>query len=66
MAVFGGCPVAISFSTTLTLFLQISFVILVLKEGTDMTIQEKIILGVGIPYSLFWSIGGWIMVSLSF
>ncbi|XP_041377969.1 uncharacterized protein LOC121390243 isoform X2 [Gigantopelta aegis] len=52
------------FSCFLKMDLQaaISFVILALKEGTDLTIQEQIILGIGIPYSLVWSVGGWIML----
>ncbi|XP_046575473.1 uncharacterized protein LOC124283453 [Haliotis rubra] len=52
------------FSCFLKLDLQasVSFVVLALKEGTDITLLEKINLGVGIPYTLLWSILGWFVV----
>ncbi|XP_046570227.1 uncharacterized protein LOC124278542 [Haliotis rubra] len=53
------------FSCFLKLDLQasVSFVVLALKEGTDITLLEKINLGVGIPYTLLWSILGWFVVT---
>ncbi|XP_067683331.1 uncharacterized protein [Haliotis asinina] len=52
------------FSCFLKLDLQasVSFVVLALKEGTDITLLEQINLGVGIPYTLVWSILGWFVL----
>ncbi|XP_071082599.1 uncharacterized protein [Haliotis cracherodii] len=52
------------FSCFLKLDLQasISFVILALKEGTDITVLEQVNLGVGIPYTLVWSVLGWFVL----
>ena len=41
---------------------QVSFVVLVLKEGTSLGTLEIVTLAVGIPYTLFWCILGWCMV----
>lgn len=42
--------------------LQISVVVLVLRNGTDVNVLEQVILGVGIPYSILWNILGAVMV----
>ncbi|ELU11895.1 hypothetical protein CAPTEDRAFT_192923 [Capitella teleta] len=39
-----------------------SLVILVLHNGAEMELLEKIIIGVGIPFSLFWTVLGWAIV----
>ena len=43
-------------------YFQVSFVVLVLKEGTSLGTLEIVTLAVGIPYTLFWCILGWCMV----
>ena len=45
------------------LLVQVSFVVLVLKEGTaNIGTLEIVTLAVGIPYTLLWDIFGWLMV----
>ncbi|XP_046353344.2 uncharacterized protein LOC124133130 [Haliotis rufescens] len=41
---------------------SISFMILVLKNGTDITVLEQVNLGLGIPYTLVWSVLGWFVL----
>ncbi|KAK3588572.1 hypothetical protein CHS0354_026177 [Potamilus streckersoni] len=50
------------FSCWLKFDLQVtaSFVVLALSDWTDVNILEQITLGVGIPYTFFWDIFGWI------
>ena len=45
-------------------YFQVSFVVLVLKEGTSLGTLEIVTLAVGIPYTLFWCILGWCMVGI--
>ncbi|XP_033095974.1 uncharacterized protein LOC117100404 [Anneissia japonica] len=42
--------------------LQISMLVLVLKEGASLNLFEEIVLGVGIPLGLIWNVLGYISV----
>jgi hypothetical protein len=41
----------------------VSFVILALDEGAKLSIEEQVILGVGVPHALIWAFIGWMAVS---
>ncbi|XP_071945588.1 uncharacterized protein [Antedon mediterranea] len=42
--------------------LQISMLVLVLKEGANLNLLEEIVLGVGIPLGLIWNVLGYVSV----
>lgn len=52
------------FSHENTLFLQVSLSVLVITNVTKMSDGEKITVSVGVPLQLFWSILGWLAVSM--
>lgn len=52
------------FSHENTLFLQVSLSVLVIKNVTKMSDEAQITVGVGVPLQLFWSILGWLAVSM--
>ncbi|XP_022297745.2 uncharacterized protein LOC111107066 [Crassostrea virginica] len=52
------------FSSLLKFDVQVtvSFVILVLKDGTTLDLFQQVALGVGLPYSVLWNIYGWFIL----
>ena len=52
------------FSRENTLFLQVSLSVLVITNVTKMSVGAKITVSVGVPLQLFWSILGWLAVSM--
>jgi len=52
------------FSHENTLFLQFSLSVLVTKKMAEMSDEAKITVSVGVPLQLFWSILGWLAVSM--
>ena len=52
------------FSHENTLLLQVSLSVLVIKNVTKMSDEAQITVGVGVPLQLFWSILGWLAVSM--
>ena len=55
------------FSHENTLYLQVSLSVLVIKSAinTNMLKEATITVSVGVPLQLFWSILGWLAVSIS-
>ena len=52
------------FSHENTLFLQVSLSVLVIKNVENMSKEAKITVSLGVPLQLFWSILGWLAVSM--
>ena len=53
------------FSRENTLFSQVSLSVLAIKHvKSDMSPEAKITVSVGVPLQLFWSILGWLAVSM--
>lgn len=53
------------FSHENTLYLQVSLSVLVIKDVTNMSKEATIAVSLGVPLQLFWSILGWLAVSIS-
>ena len=63
LIIFGTSGVV--FSHDNTLFLQVSLSVLAIKHvNFNMSTEAKITVSVGVPLQLFWSILGWLAVSM--
>ena len=43
---------------------QVSLAVFVIMKVNDLKVGDKITVGIGIPFQLFWSILGWCAVSI--
>lgn len=43
---------------------QVSLAVFVIMKVNDLQVGDKITVGIGIPFQLFWSILGWCAVSI--